>query len=88
MCGYSFGPHQVYGTKSQEGSIDRKAGADAANGITKASFYIKVGKRPGWQFAQNTASDLQAQEVVFLPLLFELRTKKQLTGCRSLMTSK
>lgn len=88
MCGYSFGPHQVHGTKSQEGSIDRKAGADAANGITKASFYIKVGERPGWQLAQSTASLLQAQGVVFLPLLFELRTKEQLIGCRSLMTSK
>lgn len=44
--------HQDHGTKSpqQPGGISRRtAGLDAANGITKASFYIKGGNRPSWQ---------------------------------------
>lgn len=56
--------------------------------VTKASFYIKVGKGPRWQLARSTASALRVQEVVFPPLLLELGTKEQLIGCRSLMTSK
>lgn len=51
MCGYSFGPHQVYGTKSQEGSIDRKAGTDAANGSNKGQLLYK-----GWKKAKMAVS--------------------------------